>query len=156
MNPAVEPRIDSAVEPRIGPRPNPHTALRWRSVWWHTLSRAQQTAIHLRVPIRGARGLAASRELHEAVTPMTTGTETVPDIDDLRREIDRLDAEILAAVKRRTEVSKLIGQARMASGGTRLVHSREMKVIERYSELGPDGKDLAMLLLRLGRGRLGH
>jgi chorismate mutase len=44
----------------------------------------------------------------------------------------------------------------MASGGTRLVHSREMKVIERYGELGPDGKDLAMLLLRLGRGRLGH
>ena len=29
-------------------------------------------------------------------------------------------------------------------------------VIERYSELGPEGKDLAMLLLRLGRGRLGH
>ncbi|WP_268875597.1 chorismate mutase [Mycolicibacterium rutilum] len=87
---------------------------------------------------------------------MTIETETVPDIDDLRQEIDRLDAEILAAVKRRTEVSKLIGQARMASGGTRLVHSREMKVIERYSELGPEGKDLAMLLLRLGRGRLGH
>ena len=77
-------------------------------------------------------------------------------IDDLRREIDRLDAEILAAVKRRTEVSQAIGKARMASGGTRLVHSREMKVIERYSELGPEGKDLAMLLLRLGRGRLGH
>ena len=37
-----------------------------------------------------------------------------------------------------------------------LVHSREMKVIERYSELGVDGKDLAMLLLRMGRGRLGH
>ena len=33
---------------------------------------------------------------------------------------------------------------------------REMKVIERYSVLGPEGKDLAMLLLRLGRGRLGH
>ena len=79
-----------------------------------------------------------------------------PDIDDLRVEIDRLDAEILAAVKRRTEVSKLIGKVRMASGGTRLVHSREMKVIERYSELGPEGKDLAMLLLRMGRGRLGH
>ena len=64
--------------------------------------------------------------------------------------------EILAAVKRRVEVSQAIGKIRMASGGTRLVHSREMKVIERYSELGPDGKDLAMLLLRLGRGRLGH
>ena len=87
---------------------------------------------------------------------MTIETEPVADIDDLRREIDQLDATILEAVRRRTEVSKIIGKARMASGGTRLVHSREMKVIERYSELGPDGKDLAMLLLRLGRGRLGH
>ena len=86
----------------------------------------------------------------------TIETEKVPDIDDLRQEIDQLDADILAAVQRRTEVSRLIGKARMASGGTRLVHSREMKVIERYSVLGPEGKDLAMLLLRLGRGRLGH
>ena len=91
---------------------------------------------------------------------MTIESQIAPDspgdIDDLRQEIDQLDATILEAVKRRTEVSKLIGKARMASGGTRLVHSREMKVIERYSELGPEGKDLAMLLLRLGRGRLGH
>jgi len=93
-------------------------------------------------------------------TDMTIETEQVPDsppaVDDLRQEIDRLDATILEAVKRRSEVSKIVGKARMASGGTRLVHSREMKVIERYSELGPEGKDLAMLLLRLGRGRLGH
>jgi chorismate mutase len=78
------------------------------------------------------------------------------DIDALRQEIDRLDAEILAAIKRRTEVSRTIGKARMASGGPRLVHSREMKVIERFSELGVEGKELAMILLRLGRGRLGH
>jgi chorismate mutase len=88
---------------------------------------------------------------------MSIEAEPLTDIDDLRQEIDRLDAAILEAVRRRTEVSKLIGKARMASGGTRLVHSREMKVIERYTEgLGPEGKDLAMLLLRLGRGRLGH
>ena len=90
------------------------------------------------------------------MTTLPIEAEQVPDIDDLRQEIDRLDAEILEAVKRRTEVSKLIGKARMASGGTRLVHSREMKVTERYSQLGPEGKDLAMLLLRMGRGRLGH
>ncbi|WP_292976758.1 chorismate mutase [Mycobacterium sp.] len=87
---------------------------------------------------------------------MTIETEQPINIDELRLEIDRLDAEILAAVKRRAEVSREIGKARMASGGTRLVHSREMQVIARYSELGPEGKDLAMLLLRLGRGRLGH
>lgn len=42
-------------------------------------------------------------------------TETL-DIEELRREIDRLDAEILAAVKRRAEVSQAIGRVRMASG----------------------------------------
>jgi chorismate mutase len=83
-------------------------------------------------------------------------TDQLPDINELRHEIDELDATILAAVRRRTEVSQLIGKARMASGGTRLVHSREMKVIERFSALGPEGKNLAMLLLRMGRGRLGH
>ncbi|KLO31666.1 hypothetical protein ABW16_02265 [Mycolicibacter heraklionensis] len=87
---------------------------------------------------------------------MSAQPQQLPDIDELRHEIDRLDAEILAAVKRRAEVSQEIGKARMASGGTRLVHSREMTVIERYSELGQEGKDLAMLLLRMGRGRLGH
>ncbi|MCV7418459.1 chorismate mutase [Mycolicibacterium litorale] len=93
---------------------------------------------------------------HNEESEMSIESDQSLDIDDLRREIDELDAAILAAVQRRTEVSKIIGKARMASGGTRLVHSREMKVIERYSVLGPEGKDLAMLLLRLGRGRLGH
>jgi chorismate mutase len=95
-------------------------------------------------------------ENHAMSIEITQETEQLSDINDLRGEIDTLDATILAAVKRRTEVSQAIGKARMASGGTRLVHSREMKVIERYSELGPEGKDMAMLLLRMGRGRLGH
>ncbi|WP_433601291.1 chorismate mutase [Nocardia sp. CA-135953] len=94
-------------------------------------------------------------------TPATTGSDsalphTEAEIHKLRKEIDQLDAEILAAVKRRTEISRIIGRTRMASGGTRLVHSREMKVLERFSELGQEGHTLAMLLLRLGRGRLGH
>ncbi|WP_327149605.1 chorismate mutase [Nocardia sp. NBC_01329] len=91
----------------------------------------------------------------------TTDTDTeLPrteaEIEKLRKEIDRLDAEILTAIKRRTEISRVIGRTRMASGGTRLVHSREMKVLERFSELGQEGHTLAMLLLRLGRGRLGR
>ncbi|MEU5843573.1 chorismate mutase [Rhodococcus sp. NPDC047139] len=88
--------------------------------------------------------------------PADAAVPTEAEIEELRKEIDRLDAEILAAVKRRTEVSRMIGRTRMASGGTRLVHSREMKVLERFSELGQEGHTLAMLLLRLGRGRLGH
>lgn len=79
-----------------------------------------------------------------------------PDIAKLREEIDWLDAEILRLVKRRIEVSKTIGAARMAAGGPRIVVNREMDVLARYRELGPDGRRLAMALLELGRGRLGR
>ncbi|MGM7647123.1 chorismate mutase [Nocardia sp. JW2] len=95
-------------------------------------------------------------------TPATTaGSEAAlpkseAEIEKLRLEIDELDATILAAIKRRSEISRIIGRTRMASGGPRLVHSREMKVLERFSELGQEGHTLAMLLLRLGRGRLGR
>lgn len=85
------------------------------------------------------------------------GTDAPPqDISALRVEIDRLDAEILRLVKRRTEVSRTIGGIRMAAGGTRIVVNREMDVLARYRELGPEGRELAMVLLNLGRGRLGR
>lgn len=83
-------------------------------------------------------------------------SELENDIDVLRLEIDRLDAMILASIKRRSAVSKKIGAARMASGGPRLVYSREVKVLDRFSDLGREGHTLAMLLLRLGRGPLGR
>ena len=92
-------------------------------------------------------------------TTETTAAEApvaAPDIDELRQEIDVLDKELLRLVKRRAEVSKIIGAARMAAGGTRIVHNREIDVLNRYKELGPDGKDLAMILLRLGRGAMGR
>ena len=77
------------------------------------------------------------------------------EIDELRKEIDRLDAR---SSRPSTPLRGLPDhrRTRMASGGPRLVHSREMKVLERFNELGQEGHTLAMLLLRLGRGRLGH
>jgi chorismate mutase len=83
-------------------------------------------------------------------------TPASDDIASLREEIDWLDKEILRLVKRRVEVSKTIGAARMAAGGTRIVYNREMDVLARYRELGPEGRQLAMALLNLGRGRLGR
>jgi chorismate mutase len=78
------------------------------------------------------------------------------DLATLRAEIDYLDAEILRLVQRRTAVSQVIGNARRAAGGPRVVHGREMAVLNRYRELGKEGHELAMLLLRLGRGPLGR
>ena len=43
----------------------------------------------------------------------------------------------------------------MAAGGPRIVYNREMQVLARFRDLGAEGRELAMLLLRLGRGRLG-
>ena len=91
--------------------------------------------------------------------PATTPSETddpAADLVALREEIDALDAEILRLVQRRSAVSQAIGAARMAAGGPRVVHGREMAVLDRYRDLGAEGRELAVLLLRLGRGRLGR
>ena len=93
-------------------------------------------------------------------------TETAPakalepasadEIPALREEIDAIDAELLRLVKRRTEISQRVGLARMSAGGPRIVYNREMQVLARFRDLGAEGRELALLLLRLGRGRLGR
>jgi len=90
--------------------------------------------------------------VEDAVPEEVPGPE---EIDALRVEIDRLDADILRLIKRRSEVSQRIGRARMAAGGPRIVYNREMAVLARFRELGTEGRELGMILLRLGRGRLG-
>ena len=78
------------------------------------------------------------------------------EIQQYRQEIDRLDRVILDAVKRRSEISQAIGKTRMGSGGTRLVHTREVAIINQFrDELGEEGPNLAAIMLRLGRGKLG-
>jgi len=85
----------------------------------------------------------------------TTDIPTAEEIPALREEIDAIDAEILRLVQRRSEISQRVGRARMAAGGPRIVYSREMAILERFRDLGAEGRELGMILLRLGRGRLG-
>lgn len=90
--------------------------------------------------------------------PPTANQETLAEaeIAELRKEIDWLDTEIVRLVKRRAEVSQQVGAARMAVGGPRIVVNREMDVLARYRDLGPEGRKIAMALLELGRGKLGR
>ena len=95
------------------------------------------------------------------MTPTTENADTTPEnpssgIGALREEIDWLDSEIIRLVKRRVEVSQEIGAARMAAGGPRIVYNREMDVLARFRDLGPEGRQIGMALLNLGRGRLGR
>lgn len=86
---------------------------------------------------------------------MSADTTVQPELTDLRERINHIDDEIIRLWQERSRVSKEVGRIRMASGGTRLVLSRERQICERFREaLGEDGTQLALLLLRAGRGPL--
>jgi chorismate mutase len=102
----------------------------------------------MRAPSQDEETIEMSHQATSKAAPRALDS-SVPDLTALRTEIDYLDAEILRLVQRCTAVSQTIG-------GPRVVHGREMAVLDRYRTLGPEGHELAMLLLRLGRGRLGH
>lgn len=85
----------------------------------------------------------------------TTVSPEETSIDGLRDRIDTIDAELIRLWQERSALSQEVGKARMASGGTRLVLSREREILARFREaLGADGTQVALLLLRSGRGPL--
>ncbi|PSK63996.1 Intracellular chorismate mutase [Micromonospora sp. MH33] len=91
----------------------------------------------------------------------TTGTPTrpadgrPPEISSMRRRIDEIDATIIGLWQERAGLSRQIGRLRLASGGTRLVLSREQEILARFrAGIGDEGTQLALLVLRAGRGPL--
>ncbi|MGC5021734.1 chorismate mutase [Micromonospora sp. DT47] len=85
----------------------------------------------------------------------TDDTAAAGRIVEIRERIDEIDRTIIALWQERAALSQEIGATRMASGGTRLVLSREREILERFRQaLGADGTQLALLLLRAGRGPL--
>jgi chorismate mutase len=96
-------------------------------------------------------------EINEFVWPYASGG--ADDIDDgpaaqvrsLERDLDWLDLQLLYLIRRRTAVAKNLRRADVEAGGPGYVHHRELAVIRRFNELGPVGRELALLLLRLSR-----
>jgi chorismate mutase len=83
------------------------------------------------------------------------GTPAADEIRGMRERIDEIDQTIIDLWLERAKLSQQVGRTRMASGGTRLVLSREREIVERFREaLGADGTQVALLLLRAGRGPL--
>lgn len=87
-----------------------------------------------------------------------TGTDA-PEAADrilaIRDRINEIDEALISLWQERAELSRQVGAVRIASGGTRLVLSREREIMERYrTALGADGTQLALLVLRAGRGPL--
>ena len=77
------------------------------------------------------------------------------EIRAMRERIDEIDQAIIDLWQERSRLSQEVGKTRMASGGTRLVLAREREIVDRFrTALGPDGTQVALLLLRSGRGPL--
>jgi chorismate mutase len=76
-------------------------------------------------------------------------------ISSLRSRIDEIDETIIRLWQERAALSQEVGKTRVASGGTRLVLARERQILDRFrADLGEDGIQLALLVLRAGRGPL--
>jgi chorismate mutase len=91
-----------------------------------------------------------------AVPPVPPAPATDDPIAAGRARIDQLDAAIIALVEQRIAVSRGIQRARVAAGGRRLEHGREVEVVNRYATtLGPSGTDVALAVLALCRGTVG-
>jgi chorismate mutase len=73
----------------------------------------------------------------------------------MRDRIDQIDQQLIDLWLERAAISHEVGATRVAAGGTRLVLAREQEILARFRKaLGADGTQLAMLILRAGRGRL--
>ena len=82
-------------------------------------------------------------------------TLAADEIKAMRQRIDEIDQAIIDLWLERARLSQAVGKTRMASGGTRLVLSREREIVERFrSALGADGTQVALMILRAGRGPL--
>jgi chorismate mutase len=85
----------------------------------------------------------------------TSAPEAASEIAEMRKRIDEIDTLLIDLWRERAEISQQVGKTRVASGGTRLVLSREREIMDRFrAHLGPDGTQLALLILRAGRGPL--
>ncbi|GAA4253459.1 chorismate mutase [Dactylosporangium darangshiense] len=85
---------------------------------------------------------------------MTEDLATVS-IAAMRQRIDEIDDAFIRLWRERAELSHRIGATRIAAGGTRLVLSREQQIMDRFRDgIGEEGTQLALLVLRAGRGPL--
>ncbi len=71
------------------------------------------------------------------VVDQTTGAGDALAADEIRamrERIDEIDQAIIDLWLERARLSQQVGKTRMASGGTRLVLSREREIVERFRE----------------------
>lgn len=88
-------------------------------------------------------------------TRVVTEEEAAHKITVLRDQIDAVDDAIIRLIDERVALSRNVGTLRAAVGGPRLSLSRENQILAKFARrLGAQGTPLAMLLLKISRGRM--
>jgi chorismate mutase len=79
----------------------------------------------------------------------------ITSIEEGRRAIDAIDAQLRSLVATRRDISRQIQALRTADGGPRVQHARENEIIAAWADdLGPRGVEIALAVLTLCRGSL--
>ncbi|WP_166741638.1 chorismate mutase [Cumulibacter soli] len=87
----------------------------------------------------------------EAVSAEDAATE----IGELRVRIDAVDDEIIRLIQERRALSNQVGRLRASVGGPRLSIGREHQIMGKFAnEIGTYGSQVALLLLKISRGRM--
>ncbi len=73
------------------------------------------------------------------------------EVEALESRLDQVDVELLGAVRRRTALARRLADLRISTGQPAFAHQQELLVVRRFMALGPAGRDLAALLLRMAR-----
>lgn len=92
--------------------------------------------------------------VHEPDAGDVDGPEMIDDtvsLDLLQVQLERLEYQLVDLMRRRTLLARQLGETRRRLGGTGTVHDAELAVVRRFLCLGSSGRDMAMILLRLGR-----
>lgn len=119
-----------------------------------------ETIAHEELPTPTAEADPASIadlvEQARAAAVAATG-EVTPEaiIDELTNELGLIDDELIAAVRRRAELSQRLADARGAQGTPRRVLIEEVQTMERFGgELGDLGHQIGLAVINVGRQSL--
>lgn len=91
----------------------------------------------------------------ERLSAALSADDAAAQIGVLRQQIDAVDDEIIRLVNERRALSGDVARLRSAVGGPRLSISREHQIMGKFArELGVYGSQVALLLLKISRGRM--
>lgn len=72
-------------------------------------------------------------------------------VEEKSDKLRAVDTALIDTIRRRIELAREIGDARINAGHPRTMHADELALIRQFRQLGASGAELAVILLQLSR-----